>query len=227
MDTIVRAENFLPEGILIQNETPAKNDEIEKARFIDRELLDSRTIIVSQAIDSQLAKGIYSRLILLEKDNPEKPIMLIINSQGGSADSGFGIYDMLKFVKPPIVTLTAGLCASAAIIIFLAGDKSKRLALPNSRFLLHQPSTTAVGPASDLEITANQILKIRDQFNRIVADETGQKIEKVTSDSNRDFWLSAQEAQEYGLVSKIIEKKDEMEALISGADHSSMLPITK
>jgi len=198
----------------MQNETPQKNDELEKARFIDRELLDSRTIIISQAIDSQLAKGIYSRLILLEKDNPEKPITVIVNSQGGSADSGFGIYDMLKFVKPPIVTLTAGLCASAAIIVFLAGEKDKRFALPNSRFLLHQPSTTAVGPASDLEITANQILKIRDQFNKIVADETGKGIEKVTGDSNRDFWLSAPDALEYGLISKIIRKREEIEALV-------------
>jgi ATP-dependent Clp protease protease subunit len=198
----------------MQNETPQKNDELEKARFIDRELLDSRTIIISQAIDSQLAKGIYSRLILLEKDNPEKPITVIVNSQGGSADSGFGIYDMLKFVKPPIVTLTAGLCASAAIIVFLAGEKDKRFALPNSRFLLHQPSTTAVGPASDLEITANQILKIRDQFNKIVADETGKGIEKVTGDSNRDFWLSASDALEYGLISKIIRKREEIEALM-------------
>jgi ATP-dependent Clp protease protease subunit len=198
----------------MQNETPQKNDELDKARFIDRELLDSRTIIISQTIDSQLAKGIYSRLILLEKDNPEKPITVIVNSQGGSADSGFGIYDMLKFVKPSIVTLTAGLCASAAIIVFLAGEKDKRFALPNSRFLLHQPSTTAVGPASDLEITANQILKIRDQFNKIVADETGKDIEKVTVDSNRDFWLSAPDALEYGLISKIIQKREEIEALL-------------
>jgi ATP-dependent Clp protease protease subunit len=198
----------------MQNETPQKNDELDKARFIDRELLDSRTIIISQTIDSQLAKGIYSRLILLERDNPEKPITVIVNSQGGSADSGFGIYDMLKFVKPSIVTLTAGLCASAAIIVFLAGEKDKRFALPNSRFLLHQPSTTAVGPASDLEITANQILKIRDQFNKIVADETGKDIEKVTVDSNRDFWLSAPDALEYGLISKIIQKREEIEALL-------------
>jgi ATP-dependent Clp protease protease subunit len=197
-----------------QNEPPQKNEDTDKARFIDRELLDSRTIIISQAIDALLAKAIYSRLILLEKNNQEMPITVIINSQGGSADSGFGIYDMLKFVKPPIVTLTAGLCASAAIIVFLAGEKDKRFALPNSRFLLHQPSTTAVGPASDLEITANQILKIRDQFNRIVATETGKNIEKVTGDSNRDFWLSASDALEYGLVSKIIQRREEIESVV-------------
>jgi len=183
-------------------------------RFIDKELLDSRTIILSQNIDAQLAKSIYSRLILLEKDNPEKPITLIINSQGGSADSGFGIYDMLKFIESPVITIIAGLCASAAIIIFLAGEKGKRFALPNARFLIHQPSTSAVGPAADLEITANQILKIRDQFNQIVALETGNDIKKVTQDANRDFWLSAEEAVNYGLVSKIISKRGELQKLI-------------
>jgi len=196
---------------LITGENKNKIEEQERLRFIDKELLDSRNIIISQSIDSNLANSIYSRLVLLEKDNPQKPITVIINSQGGSADSGFGIYDMLKFVKPPIITLTAGLCASAAIIIFLAGEKGKRFALPNARFLLHQPSTSAVGPASDLEITANQILKIRDQFNQIIADETGQDVKKITQDANRDFWLNAMEAVEYRLVSKIISGRGELE----------------
>jgi ATP-dependent Clp protease protease subunit len=194
----------------LDNEQP-KGEEGEKSRFIDRELMETRTIILSQGIDSQIARSIYSRLILLEKDNPEKPILVIINSQGGSADSGFGIYDMLRFIKPPIITLTAGLCASAAVIIFLAGDQDKRFCLPNARFLIHQPSTSAVGPAADLEITAKQILKIRDQFNAIIAEETGKNIKKVTQDTNRDFWLSAEEAVEYKLVSKIITNREEIE----------------
>jgi ATP-dependent Clp protease protease subunit len=121
---------------------------------------------------------------------------------------------MLKFIKPPIVTITAGLCASAAIIIYLAGDKGKRFALPNARFLLHQPSTSAVGPASDLEITANQILKIRDQFNSIIASETGNDVTKITKDANRDFWLTAKEAVDYKLVSKIVDNRNELEKLI-------------
>lgn len=195
------------------NDTPGKNqEEPDRSRFIDKELLETRTLIISQAIDSQIARSIYSRLILLERDNPRKPITVIINSQGGGADSGFGIYDMLKFVKPPVITLTTGLCASAAVVIFLAGEKDKRFSLPNSRFLIHQPSTSAVGPAADLEITANQILRIRDHFNRIIADETGQDIEKVTHDTNRDFWLSATDAVEYGLVSKIITSHTEIDA---------------
>jgi ATP-dependent Clp protease protease subunit len=184
--------------------------DIDRLRFIDRELLETRTIIISQGIDSELAKSIYSRLILLEKESKKEPITVIINSQGGSADSGFGIYDMLKFVEPSIITITAGLCASAAIIIFLAGDKDKRFSLPNSRFLIHQPSTSAVGPASDLEITANQILKIRDQFNFIIANETGQEVKRITEDANRDFWLTAPEAVEYRLVSKIIQGREEL-----------------
>lgn len=188
-----------------------KKEDKESNRFLEHELLKSRTIIISEAIDAQLAKYIYSALILLENEDPAKTITVIINSQGGSADSGFGIYDMLKFVKPPVITITAGLCASAAIIIFLAGDKNKRYSLPNSRFLIHQPSTSAVGPASDLEITANQILKIRDQFNLIISSETGQTVEKVTQDANRDFWLDAKQALDYGLVSKIITSRDELD----------------
>lgn len=199
---------------IVQNEMPGKTEEFEKSRFIDKELLESRTIIISQAIDSPLAKSIYSRLILLEKDDPDKPIVVIINSQGGNADAGFGLYDTLRFVNPPIITLTAGLCASAAVIVFLSGEKGKRFSLPNSRFLIHQPSTSAVGPASDLEITANQILKMKDQYNLIIARETGQDIKKVNADANRDFWLSTQEAVDYGLVSKIIEKRDELQNFI-------------
>lgn len=200
-------------AVSLSNETLNKNEEQDRSRFIDRELLETRTIIISQGIDAQLANSIYSRLILLEKNDPDKLINVIINSQGGNADSGFGIYDMLKFIKPPVITLTAGLCASAAIIIFLAGDEGKRFALPNARFLLHQPSTSAVGPASDLEITANQILKIRDQFNRIIANETKNDVKKITFDANRDFWLSAKEAVEYKLVSKIIETRDELDKM--------------
>lgn len=187
-----------------------KSEELERSRFIDKELLESRTIIISQGIDAQLARNIYSRLILLEKDNAENPITVIINSQGGNADSGFGIYDMLRFVKPPIITLTAGLCASAAVIIFLAGEKEKRFALPNARFLIHQPSTSTVGPAADLEITANEILKMRDQFNVIISAETGQDLKKVNADTNRDFWLSADQAVKYGLVQKIVKNRDEI-----------------
>ncbi len=200
-------------AVSLSNEALNKNEEQDRSRFIDRELLETRTIIISQGIDAQLANSIYSRLILLEKNDPDKTINVIINSQGGNADSGFGIYDMLKFIKPPVITLTAGLCASAAIIIFLAGDKGKRFALPNARFLLHQPSTSAVGPASDLEITANQILKIRDQFNRIIANETENEVKKITVDANRDFWLSAKEAVDYKLVSKIIETRDDLDKM--------------
>jgi ATP-dependent Clp protease protease subunit len=197
----------------MNNDQNEKNSEQDRMRFIDRELLETRTIIISQAIDASVANQIYARLILLEKQDQKKPIIIIINSPGGSADSGFGIYDMLKFIKPPIITIIAGLCASAAIIIFLAGEKGKRFALPNARFLLHQPSTSAVGPAADLEITANQILKIRDQFNQIIADETGHNIKKITEDANRDFWLNAREAVEYKLVSHILMSRDELEKL--------------
>jgi ATP-dependent Clp protease protease subunit len=192
-------------------EKTAKEDDIDRLQFIEKELIDTRTLIVSEAIDGRLAKNIYSKLLILEKVSFSKPIIVIINSHGGDANSGFGIYDMLKFLKPPVITITAGLCASAAIMVFLAGDKKRRFALPNSRFLIHQPSTSAVGPASDLEITANQILKIRDQFNLIIANETGQDVAKITEDANRDFWMTSSEAVEYGLVSKIIETRADLD----------------
>lgn len=189
---------------------PEKAAPTEETKYFERALLETRTIIISEEINPEIARKIYAKLLLLEKDSPEKPILVIINSQGGSADSGFGIYDMLRFVKSPVITLTAGLCASAAVANFLAGEKQKRFCLPNSRFLIHQPTTSAVGPASDLEITSNQILKIRDHFNIIIANETGQDVKKVANDTNRDYWLSAQEAFDYRLVSKIINTRDEL-----------------
>jgi ATP-dependent Clp protease protease subunit len=192
-------------------EKTAREDDVDRLQFIEKGLIDTRTLIVSEAIDGRLAKNVYSKLLILEKDSSSKPIIVIVNSHGGDANSGFGIYDMLKFSKPPIITITAGLCASSAIMVFLAGDKKRRFALPNSRFLIHQPSTSAVGPASDLEITANQILKIRDQFNLIIANETGQDVAKITEDANRDFWMNSSEAVEYGLVSNIIKTRADLD----------------
>ncbi|MCD4656458.1 MAG: ATP-dependent Clp protease proteolytic subunit, partial [Planctomycetes bacterium] len=128
----------------------------------------------------------------------------------GSADSGFAIYDAMKFVKCPIITITNGICASAAVIIFLGGDKDKRFTLPNARFLIHQPSTFAQGQATDLAITAQEILKIREQYNTIVSEATGKSVEQITSDADRDFWLSAKEAVEYGLATKVITTQAEL-----------------
>ncbi len=169
-----------------------------------KELLDSRTIIISEEVSKELAKRVYQQLLILSRRSAEKEIYVYINSPGGDADSGFGIYDMLRFVECPIVTLVCGLCASAGVPIFLGADKGRNYSTPNSRFLLHQPSMGMSGDASDLEITAVEIDKTRERYNQIVAEATGQTLAKVTEDADRDFWLSPEEAKEYGLVASII-----------------------
>jgi ATP-dependent Clp protease protease subunit len=174
--------------------------------------LRARTILVSEPITSSLARRIYQNLILLEADHPDKMITLVINSPGGEADTGFGIYDMIRFVRPPTRTVVAGLCASAAVMVFLAAPKEERLSLPNSRFLLHQPSSANFGQASDLEIASREILKLRDRYNEIVAQETGRTLERVTEDADRDFWMSAQQAKEYGLVARVVTRRQELDA---------------
>jgi len=173
--------------------------------------LKARTILISEAITSELARRVYQNLILLEADDAEKPIMLIINSPGGEADTGFGIYDMIRFVRPPVKCLVAGLCASAAVMVYLAAPKEGRLSLPNSRFLLHQPSSATFGQASDLEIASREILKLRDRYNEIVAHETGKSTDQITEDADRDFWMSAHEAMEYGLVQKVVTHRAELD----------------
>jgi len=173
--------------------------------------LKARTVLISEPITSGLAKRVYQSLILLESDDAEKPITVIVNSPGGEADTGFGIYDMMRFVRPEVRVLVAGLCASAAVMVFLAAPKEHRYSLPNSRFLLHQPSSATFGQASDLEIASREILKLRDRYNEIVAHETGKKLEQVNEDADRDFWMSAHDAAEYGLVSRVVTNRGEMD----------------
>lgn len=189
---------------------------VEESRMIEK-FLKARTILISEAITSELAKRVYQNLILLESEDAEKPITLIINSPGGEADTGFGIYDMIRFVRPPVRCLVAGLCASAAVMVYLAAPKESRLSLPNSRFLLHQPSSATFGQASDLEIASREILKLRDRYNEIVAHETGKKLEQINEDADRDFWMSAHEAMEYGLVTKVVTRRSELDPVIAGA----------
>jgi ATP-dependent Clp protease, protease subunit len=186
-----------------------KKGEGDEGRMAEK-FLRARTILVSEPISSDLAKRIYQGLILLESEDPEKMITVVINSPGGEADTGFGIYDMIRFVGPPVRTVVAGLCASAAVMVFLAAEKDQRFSLPNSRFLLHQPSSANFGQASDLEIASREILKLRDRYNEIVAHETGKTLQQVTEDTDRDFWMSAQDALEYGLVSKVVTHRSEI-----------------
>ena len=176
----------------------------------EKALLDSRTLLISGPVDDKMLRDATVRVLAMEQKDPKKAITVFINSPGGSADAGFAIYDLLRFVKPPIVTVVNGLCASAGILIHLATDKKRRFCLPESRFMIHQPSTMGRGSASDLDITAKEIIKLRDRYNKIIADTCNKKPEDVMEAARRDYWLGAGEALEYGLVAKVIRKHDEV-----------------
>ena len=191
-------------------ETEEQRKDKMEYKLVER-LIKERTILISRAINEVTAERVMGSLILMEQEDSKKPITVFINSPGGAADSGFAIYDILRFVKPQVRTVCSGLCASAAIMIFLAADKGHRYSLPNSRFLLHQPFTSAWGQAADLEITAKEVLKLKKRFNTIVAEATGKSVEQISEDASRDFWLSAEEAAEYHLVDKIVNSRSEID----------------
>jgi len=173
-------------------------------------LIKSRIILASEEVSDKLYQKMVRALILMDQDDNKSPITVLINSPGGSADSGFAIYDALRAFKSPVRTVVNGLCASAAVMIYLAAAKDKRSSLPNSRFLLHQPSTYVGGSASDIEISAEEILKLRERYNEIVGQETGKNVNQVTKDADRDFWMSPAQAKEYGLVGKIVKTLAEL-----------------
>ncbi|MBI4575912.1 MAG: ATP-dependent Clp protease proteolytic subunit [Planctomycetes bacterium] len=178
---------------------------------LSRQLLEARTILISRPIDDRLARNVYAQLVLMENADPSRVITVIVNSPGGSADSGFGIYDMLVFSRCPTRSIVAGLCASAAVPVFLSAPKGQRYSLPNARFLLHQPSTGSMGTASDIEITAREIQRIKSRYNRIVAEATGKPEDRIAADADRDFWLEAEEAVQYGLVDRVIRHRGELD----------------
>ena len=149
-------------------------------------------------------------LVLLLEDEGDDPIKVFIDSPGGDADAGFAIFDMIRFVKPRVILIGMGLVASAAAIILLASPKEDRLGLPNSHYLIHQPLSGIRGVATEIEIHANELEKLRKKINRLIAEETGQPVAKVEKDTDRDFWMNAEEATSYGLISKIIESRNEI-----------------
>ena len=177
---------------------------------IGEKLMKSRIIMITDVITKKLAQTAIGQLLILEQEDPEKEIKVFINSPGGDADAGFAIYDMMKFIKPKIKNICAGVAASAAVIILLGADKESRVSLPNSRILIHQPSTGVHGTASDIQIEASEILKCREKINRMISDETNREFEKVENDTKRNYWMSAEEAVEYGLISKIIKTQSDL-----------------
>src|SRR5437667_267566 len=170
-----------------------------------KQLLKTRAIQVYEPISDKIARKVHSQLLLMQQQDEKSPITVYVNSPGGAADSGFAIYDALRFFKPPVRTVVNGLCASAAVMVFLAAPKERRFSLANSRFLLHQPSTFVQGSASDIQISAEEIVKLRERYNQIVAAETGKNVDQVTRDADRDFWLSPEDAKAYGLVGKVVK----------------------
>lgn len=172
-------------------------------------MLEARTIVISGQVDEKLAERVMSQTVILNSLSHD-PIRVIVTSQGGHVDSGYAIHDLFRFVESPIVTIGAGWVASIGVPILLSAEKDSRFCLPNTRFLLHQPSGGAGGQATDIRIAAEEILKLRERLNGMLAEETGQTVEKVQSDSDRNFWMTAEEAQEYGLVSRIIEHASEI-----------------
>lgn len=179
----------------------------ERSYDIYSRLLKDRIIIIGEEINEQVANSVIAQLLFLEADNPEKDISIYINSPGGSTTAGFAIFDTMEYIKPDVSTICMGMAASFGALLLIAGTKGKRFALPNSEIMIHQPLGGARGQATEIEISARRILKLRDHVNRIIADRTGQPVEKIAKDSDRDFYMTAEEALEYGIIDKIITKK--------------------
>jgi ATP-dependent Clp protease protease subunit len=179
----------------------------ERAYDIYSRLLRERVVFLVGPVNDQTANLVVAQLLFLESENPDKDISFYINSPGGSVSAGLSIYDTMQFIKPDVSTLCMGMAASMGAFLLAAGTKGKRFALPNSRIMIHQPSGGAQGQATDIEIQAREILKLRESLNLILAERTGQTIEKIRADSERDFFMSAPEARDYGLVDQVIDKR--------------------
>ncbi len=180
----------------------------ERAYDIYSRLLKDRIVFLGQEITDPVANTVIAQLLFLESEDPDKDIHLYINSPGGQVTAGMAIYDTMQYVKPDIVTICIGQGASMAALLLAAGTKGKRYALPNARVLIHQPLGGTQGQATDIDIHAKEILKLRERLNRLLSFHTGQDIEKIKMDTERDYFMNSQEALEYGIIDKIITKRE-------------------
>ncbi len=192
-----------------QDDKEEKNEDKTGFTPLHQKLIETRTVLLFGEIDMEKAQRITGQLLVLAAESDE-PIKLIINSPGGHVESGDTIYDMIRFVRAPVKVIGTGWVASAGALIYAAADKENRYSLPNTRFLLHQPMGGARGQATDIAIEAEEIIKMRRRLNETFARQTGQPVEKIEEDTDRNFWMSAQEAMDYGLVSKIIQSDAEV-----------------
>lgn len=174
-----------------------------------QKMLKTRTILLSGEVNKELAEKVVRQLLMLEAEGDD-PIKVFIDSPGGDVDAGFAIFDMMRFVKPDVYTIGMGLVASAGALILLASPKERRLGLPNSHYLIHQPLSGIRGVATEIEIHAKELEKLRVKLNKLISDETGMDLERVEKDTDRDYWLGAKEALDYGLISKVIVRREEM-----------------
>lgn len=179
----------------------------ERSYDIYSRLLKDRIIMVGDEINDHVANSIVAQLLFLAADNEEKDISLYINSPGGSTSAGFAIFDTMQYIKPDIRTICTGLAASFGAMLLLAGTKGKRFALPNAEIMIHQPLGGVRGQATEIEISARRILKLKEHVNGIIAERTGQPVEKVARDTDRDYFMSAEQAKEYGIIDEIIRPK--------------------
>lgn len=177
----------------------------ERSYDIFSRLLKDRIIMLSGEVNDTMASLVVAQLLFLQSEDPDKDIFIYINSPGGSITSGMAIYDTMKYIKPDVVTICVGMAASMGQFLLTAGTKGKRFALPNSEIMMHQPLGGFQGQATDIEIHANRILKIKTKMTEIIAQNTGQSIERIRQDIERDFFFSAEEAKEYGLIDKVID----------------------
>ncbi|PCI73697.1 MAG: ATP-dependent Clp endopeptidase, proteolytic subunit ClpP [SAR86 cluster bacterium] len=187
----------------------------ERSYDIYSRLLKDRVIFMTGQVEDHMANLIVAQMLFLESENPDKDIHLYINSPGGSVTAGLSVYDTMQFIKPDVSTMCIGQAASMGAMLLAGGAKGKRLALPHSRMMIHQPSGGAQGQASDIEIQANEIIKLRHSLNVLLADHTGQTVETIAKDTERDNFMSADEAQEYGLVDKVIQRRVDSKSIES------------
>jgi ATP-dependent Clp protease protease subunit len=179
----------------------------ERAYDIYSRLLKDRIIFLGTAIDDDVANLVIAQMLYLESEDPDKEIFFYLNSPGGHVSSGLAIYDTMQYIKPPVSTVCMGQAASMTALLLAAGQKGKRYALPHSRILIHQPLGGFQGQATDIDIQAREILRLKDELNHILADLTGQPIDKITSDTERDYFMTGEQAKQYGIIDEIIIKK--------------------
>lgn len=206
---MTQLNHSIPMPAHFDDEDDSKKDEAKQAPSVEKHLFDARTILITGQVSQDMAKEVSARLLALAQASDD-PILVVVSSPGGHVESGDMIHDMIRFITPTVNILGTGWVASAGALIYASVPKENRYATPNTRFLLHQPSGGAGGAASDIEIQAREIIKMRDRLNKIFADATGQKLEQIEKDTDRDHWMSAEEAIDYGLAGQIVTSAKEI-----------------